>query len=223
MASPTWSPTQQVRALLVLHELAAQLAVEARARTLHGCPQLASQLAAVGKRALPQTLCEMTEWSALRLASGREALRNAIGQFTGASPWAERITNEVVTMLRQGERFTDATHRLDDLARAVAAADEIQTLRWLDHQQALMHRYRAQHAEENADAAQEAWSPALDRLSKAAAALSINLPPPPPSVPAPARPGPTLANSSTPYHPSSATDSDSDSEAGGSHALRRRR
>ena len=218
-----WSPTQQVRALLLLHELSAHLAVEARARTMHGCPQLAAQLAAVGKRALPQTLSEMTEWSALRLAGGRESLRSAINQFTGSSAWAERVTGDVVTLLRQGERFTGAGHRIDDLARAIASADDVLAARWFETLLNLMHRYRNEHAEEDAAAAQEAWGPAVDRLLKASAALGINVaPPPPPSDRAVGPPSAerTLASSSTPYQPSSATEPGTGT--GGSHALRRR-
>ncbi len=225
MASITWSPTQQVRALLLLHELSAHLAVEARTRTLHGCPQLAAQLAAVGKRTLPQTLCEMTEWSALRLAGSRENLRTAIGQFTGSSAWAERVTADVVTMLRQGERFTGAAHHIDDLARAIASADEVQAGRWFENLLSLMHRHRDDHASEDQEAAMNGWSPAIDRLLKAAAALGINVAPPPP-VTAERTGGPptserTLASSSTPYQPSLATEPGTGT--GGSHALRRRK
>ncbi len=219
-----WSPTQQVRALLLLHELSALLAVEARTRTLHGCPQLAAQLAAVGKRTLPQTLCEMTEWSALRLAGSRESLRTAIGQFTGSSAWAERVTADVVTMLRQGERFTGAAHRIDDLARAIAAADEVQAMRWFESLLALMHQHRIEHAQEDSAAAQDAWSPAIDRLLKAATALGLNVAPPPPVTERAGKP-PTadraLSGSSTPYQPSSATEPGTGT--GGSHALKRRR
>ncbi len=225
MAVPSWSPTQQVRALLLIQELAAHLAVEARARTLHGCPQLANQLAAVGKRALPQSLNEMTEWSALRLAGSREALRTAITQFTGSAAWAERVTKDVVLMLRQGERFTDAAHRLDDLSRAIAMTDEAQTFRWFEHHLKQMHRFRDEHAAEDADAAREAWSPAIERLLKTGATLGVSIVPPPPA-PAERTGGPptaerTQTNGSTPYQPSSATEPGSDT--GGSKALRRRR
>ena len=219
-----WSPTQQVRALLLLHELSALLAVEARTRTLHGCPQLAAQLAAVGKRTLPQTLSDMTEWSALRLAGSREALRTAIGQFTGSSAWAERVTADVVTMLRQGERFTGAAHRIDDLARAIAAADEVQSMRWFEALLTLMHQHRIEHSHEDPAAAQDAWSPPIDRLLKAAASLGLNVAPPPPVTERAGKP-PTaeraLAGSSTPYQPSSATEPGTGT--GGSHALKRRR
>lgn len=218
-----WSPTQQVRALLQLHELSAMLAGEARIRTLHGCPQLAAQLAAVGKRALPQTLSEMTEWSALRLAGSREALRTAIGQFTGSAAWAERVTTDVVTMLRQGERFNGVAQRIDDLARAIAATDDAQAMRWFESLATLMHQYRGEHADEDAAGAQEAWSPAIDRLLRAAAALGLNLAPPPPVTERAGKPPNaerTLASSSTPYQPSSATEPGTGT--GGSHALKRR-
>jgi len=225
MTASPWSPTQQVRALLLIQELSAHLAVQARARTLHGCPQLAAQLAAVGKRALPQALTEMTEWSALRLAGSREPLRTAISQFTGSAAWAERVTNDVVLMLRQGERFTDAAHRLDDLVRAIAATDEVQANRWFGHHLARMHRYCDEHANEDSDSASEVWSPAIDRLLKAAAALGVSIMPSPPK-PSERAGGPpsadrTQTNGSTPYQPSSATEPGTGT--GGSHALRRKR
>ncbi len=219
-----WSPTQQVHALLLLHELAALFAVETRRRTLHGSPQVAAQLMAVGKRTLPQPLCEMPEWSALRLAGSRETLRTAIGQFTGSAAWAERVTSEVVIMLRQAERFAGAGQRIDDLARAIAAADEVQAMRWFEGLLALMHQHRSEHAEEDATAAQDVWAPAMERLLKAAGALGLNVAPPPPITERVNNPPPAdraLAGSSTPYQPSSATEPGTGT--GGSHALRRRR
>ena len=218
-----WSPTQQVRALLLLHELSALLAMEARIRTLHGCPHLATQLAAVGKRTLPQTLCEMTEWSALRLAGSREVLRTAITQFTGSAAWAERVTADVVTMLRQGDRFAGTAQHIDDLARAIAATDEVKSMRWFENLLARMHEHRREHAEEDAAAAQDAWSPAIELLLKSAGALALNVTPPPSVTERTGRPPSierALASSSTPYQPSSATEPGP--VAGGSHALRRR-
>lgn len=225
MASPAWTPTQQVRALLLLHEIAGHLASEARACTLHGRPQLAAQLSAVGRRNLPQALAEMVEWSALRLAGGRETLRLAIEQYTGSSAWAERLTADVVAMMRQGERFTDAQLHIEDLARAIAADDEAQTRRWLDALLAKLHQARDEHTAEDAEAARAAWTPAIERLLRASTALGLNLAPPPAGTPERSG-GPPIAervtgHSSTPYQPSSATEPGTGT--GGSHALRRRR
>ncbi len=224
MASPAWTPTQQVRALLLLHELSAILASEARDCTLHGQPQLAAQLAAVGKRNLPQTITEMVEWSALRLAGCREALRTAIEQYIGSSAWAERLTADVARRLRQGQRFTDAMAHVQDLARAIAADDEVQTRRWFDQLLQQLHRCRDEHAVDAAGIPAEAWTPAVERLLRAASALNLALVPPAPTINERSG-GPPVSdraagNSSTPYQPSSATEPGTGT--GGSHALRRR-
>lgn len=222
MASPAWTPTQQVRALLILHEAAGMLAAEARACTMHGHPQLAAQLAAVGKRNLPQTLTDMAEWSALRLAGSKEHLRTAIAQYRDSSAWAERLTGEVAWLLRQGQRFTEALAHLHQLAPAIAADDEVQSRQRLDGLMDEMLRAREAAAAEQADGV-AAWSAAIERLQRIAAALNITCP----AASGSGRSGGppvsdrSLSHSSTPYQPSSAPELGSDT--GGSHALRRRR
>lgn len=223
MASPAWTPTQQVRALLLLHEITAHLALQSRACTLHSRPQLAAQLIAVGKRTLPQAINDMTEWSALRLAGSRESLRSAIAQFTGSSAWAERLTLDVALMLRQGARFTDATQHFHDLARAIAADNEEQTRRWFEQLLEHLHRYRDEHTAEDVAGASAGWSPAIERLLRAAATLGLGLAPPPTSTERSGGPpvtGRAQGNSSTPYQPSSATESSTGVD--GSRALHRR-
>lgn len=224
MASPAWTPTQQVRALLLLHELSALLSDEARTCTLHAHPQLAAQLTAVGKRNLPQALTDMLDWSALRLAGCREQLRTAIEQYNVSSAWAERLTADVAGLLRQGQRFTSALSHVQDLAKAIAADDEIQTRRWFDQLLDRLHRLRDEHAAEDPERASKAWSPAVERLLRAASALNLSLVPPPPAVSdrsgGPPVPDRVAGQSSTPYQPSSATEPGTGT--GGSHALRRR-
>jgi hypothetical protein len=220
----TWTPTAQVRALLLLHELSAHLAVEARARTLHDAPQLVAHLAAVGRRALPPSLNEMLGWSALRLAGSRETMRAALEQFAGSSAWAERITDDVTRMLRQGERFTTSAYHLDALAHAIAAGDTELAGRRCDAMLAELHRHREAHRAEDADAAAEAWDPAVERLLKAAAVLGLSPTPTRAESSATAygqsAPERLPSASSTPYQPSSAT-AGTDGDA--TRALRRRR
>lgn len=223
MAAPAWTPTQQVRALLLLHETAALLAAEARACTPHGHPQLAAQLSAVGKRHLPPALAEMTEWSALRLAGSKEHLRAAIAQYQDSSAWAERLTAEVAALLRQGQRLAEALAHLHELAPAIAADDEAQARLRLDRLLEEMQRAKDAAIAEEADGA-PAWDAAIELLQRVAAALDLACAA---TAAASGRSGGppvsdrSLSHSSTPYQPSTATELGSD--AGGSHALRRRR
>lgn len=224
-SSPPWSPTQQVRALLLLHELAALLADEARARTAHGNRNLTDALAAVGRRGLPQAVHDIAAWPALRLVGAREPLRKAIEQHASTDAWADRTCAQAILLLRQGERFTDAAHRLDQVARAVAAVDTSHVPRLMEAQIACMHVHRCAHVAEEATAV-SVWSQGIGLVVKTAAALGLTVTAPEPSSPPPppvekvAGAGRVHTSSSTPYQPGSITDPGSD--AGGTRALRRR-
>lgn len=224
-SSPPWSPTQQVRALLLLHELAALLADEARLRTAHGNRNLVEALAAVGKRGLPQAIHDIATWPALRLVGARDALRAAIQQHASTDAWAERTCEQAIMLLKQGDRFTDAGHRLDQLARAVAAVDASHVPRLFEQQIACMHKHRCDHVAED-PAATAIWTQAIALVVKTAASLGVVLAAPEPSAPPPPPPGPVQGSnrvhtaSSTPYQPGSISDPGSD--AGGTRALRRR-
>lgn len=223
MSAPAWTPTQQVRALLLLHETSALIAAESRACSLHGHPQLAAQLAAVGKRNLPQALVDMADWSPLRLAGAREHLRSAVAQYRDSSAWAERLTAEVAQLLRQGQRFADASARIADIAQAIAADHEDQVRKRLDQFVASLVLAQGEHAAEDAEGAR-IWTVIIERVERIGSALGLPVAPTPPATP-PRSSGPPAperaTHSSTPYQPSSATELGSGT--GGSHALRRRR
>lgn len=224
-STPPWSPTQQVRALLLLHELAALLADEARARTLHGNRSLGEALAAVGRRGLPQAIHDIAGWPALRLVGARDALRKAIEQHASTDAWAERTCSSAHLLLKQGARFTDAGHRLDQLARAIASVDTSHVPALFEQQIACMHKHRCDHVLEDPNAV-AVWSQAMGLLVKTGVSLGINLAAPSPSDPPPPPPDPKAGagrahtSSSTPYQPGSISDPASD--AGGTRALRRR-
>lgn len=225
MGIAAWNPTQQVRALVLIAE--AQAALVGHSRVCLGSQQIETQLEAAGRRALPTILHEMTEWSALRLAGAREAVRSAILQYQGSSAWAERVTSDAAQRLRQAWRFADAGRHLDDLARSVAASDEPQVIRWFGYHVNACLRHRADHVVECAEAGQ-LWDFAIERLRQANNVLGLpgvqvaadgNRSGPPPSS------GRSAESGSTPYQPTTHAESDSDSasDAGaGSRALRRR-
>lgn len=218
MLPPSWSPTQQIRALVALHELAAHLAREARERTAYGNHQVADALVAVGRRALPSALTEIAGLPALRLIGSRDRLVEAVAQFAGSQPWAERTTALAATMLVQGRRFADAGSRIDRLASAIASVDERAARQQFSDHLTAFHASRGEHAAED-PATAAAWTRAISMLVGAAAGLGIPMITPELAPPAPVLPA-APAESTTPYRPASAIDEASN--AGGSRALRRR-
>lgn len=226
----TWSPTQQVRALVLLHELGSLLATEARARTQHGNRQAVDALEAVGRRALPPEIIEIAGFSALRLAGSGTRLQQAVDKFTTGTQWAERSTMVAAAMLRQGARFTDAGHHLDQLARAISGVDVEQVSQLSGRLLSSLHTHRQQHAAEDPAIAPTAiaiWTRAIELLVGATSALGLTLIAPPLGSPAAtvvATPRmQTNTGTSTPYQPSLEPGIESEVGGGGSRALRRRR
>jgi hypothetical protein len=222
MSLPPWSPTQQVHALLLLHQLSNRLVREAQARTLHGNRQLGGSLIALGRRGLPGVITEMTQWPALRLTRCRDTLATAIEQYNAGSIAAEQTAATATAMLRQGERFTEAALAVEPVAQLVTLVDAGETTLACHALHATLLRLRQAHLDEDASAAL-AWDEAIGVLDQAMSSLGLVL------IDSQTRIAPATAitrrhvatEQASSYLPTP-IDEESDVVTGGSSALRRR-